>query len=84
MAKTPKRPVKAYRNLEFLTGPDARPLRILAEFLEPASRFRRLKVRDTIVFFGSSRAESEKVVKAELRKYLNKEETVEKKIGDCP
>ena len=68
MAKTPKKPVKAYRNLDFLMSSDARPLRILAEFLEPASRFRRLKVRDTIVFFGSSRAESEKTVKAELRK----------------
>ena len=59
MARKSRSPVKAYRNIEFLTSPDARPLRILAEFLEPQSRFRRLKVRDTIVFFGSSRRQRE-------------------------
>ncbi len=69
MAKKLQRPVKAYRNVDFLTSPDARPLRILAEFLEPYSRFRRLKVRDTIVFFGSSRAESEKAVRAAVRAF---------------
>ena len=31
------------------------PLRILAEFLEPLAHFRREKVRDTVVFFGSAR-----------------------------
>ena len=69
MARQPKKPVKAYRNIDFLTSPDARALRILSEFLEPHSRFRRLKVRDTIVFFGSSRADSEKAVKAEVRAF---------------
>jgi len=69
MAKKSRRAVKAYRNIDFLTSPDARPLRILSEFLEPYSRFRRLKVRDTVVFFGSSRAESERVVRAELRAF---------------
>jgi uncharacterized protein (TIGR00730 family) len=69
MARESNKPVKAYRNIEFLTGPDARPIRILAEFLEPYSRFRRLKVRDTIVFFGSSRAESMKRVRADLRTF---------------
>jgi len=33
------------------------------------SRFRRLRVRDTIVFFGSSRAESVKRTRAELRTF---------------
>ncbi len=69
MAKRTQRPVKAYRDIEFLTSPDARPLRILAEFLEPASRFRRLKVHDTIVFFGSSRAESARTARAALRAF---------------
>jgi uncharacterized protein (TIGR00730 family) len=45
----------AYLNDKFLNGPDARPLRILAEFLEPLAHFRREKVRDTVVFFGSAR-----------------------------
>ena len=47
--------IKAYKNEHFLNGPDARQLRILAEYLEPATRFREFHVRDTIVFFGSAR-----------------------------
>ncbi len=48
-------PALAYRNEGFLDSDDARPLRILAEYLEPLQRFRREHVRDTIVFFGSAR-----------------------------
>jgi len=50
------RPDKAYRNVEFLNSSDARILRIIAEYLEPASRFRHHDVEDTIVFFGSARS----------------------------
>ena len=46
---------KAYKNLEFLNSPDARAMRILAEFLEPLAHFRRERIRDTVVFFGSAR-----------------------------
>ncbi len=60
--------VKAYKNAEFLAGPSARTIRILSEFLEPQSRFRKHNIRDTIVFFGSSRARPEKEVKSDLRK----------------
>ena len=49
-----RRPV-AYLNEKFLNSPDARAMRILAEFLEPLAHFRREKVRDTVVFFGSAR-----------------------------
>jgi len=49
-----RRPV-AYLNQAFLNSPDARALRILSEFLEPLAHFRREKVRDTVVFFGSAR-----------------------------
>jgi uncharacterized protein (TIGR00730 family) len=52
------KPVKAYKNLEFLNSPDARTIRILAEFLEPMRRFRNEKIEDTIVFFGSARTRS--------------------------
>ncbi|MBX9600759.1 MAG: TIGR00730 family Rossman fold protein [Bryobacteraceae bacterium] len=45
----------AYLNEEFLTTPDARPLRILSEYLEPLSHLRKNQIRDTIVFFGSAR-----------------------------
>jgi len=45
----------AYRNREFLDSPDARSLRIVSEYLYPLSHFRREKIRDTVVFFGSAR-----------------------------
>ncbi len=51
----PTRRPKAYKNEAFLDSADARPLRILSEYLEPLSHFRREKIRDTIVFFGSAR-----------------------------
>jgi uncharacterized protein (TIGR00730 family) len=47
---------KAYKNSEFLMGREARPLRILSEYIEPQARFARYKVADTVVFFGSARA----------------------------
>src|SRR5215831_10909535 len=45
----------AYKNEVFLDSPAARSLRILSEYLEPLDHFRREKIRDTIVFFGSAR-----------------------------
>jgi uncharacterized protein (TIGR00730 family) len=45
----------AYRDPSFIDGDDARPLRILAEYVEPLARFRDERVQDTIVFFGSAR-----------------------------
>lgn len=67
------RPEKAYKNLKFLNSRDARIFRIMAEFLEPASRFRQQHVQDTIVFFGSSRAgtrsETERVL-SEIRRQV--------------
>src|SRR5438128_3954227 len=49
----------AYKNEEFLDSPAARSLRILSEYLEPLDHFRREKIRDTIVFFGSARITEE-------------------------
>jgi uncharacterized protein (TIGR00730 family) len=49
----------AYGNARFLETDDARPLRILAEYLEPMHAFHREHVCDTIVFFGSARLESD-------------------------
>src|SRR5580693_6282423 len=48
----------AYENAKFLDGPDSRILRILAEYQEPLTRFRRERIQDTIVFFGSARFHS--------------------------
>jgi uncharacterized protein (TIGR00730 family) len=45
----------AYNNEEFLDSPDARILRMMAEYQEPMARFRRERIQDTVVFFGSAR-----------------------------
>ena len=68
MAERTRRPPRAYRNQAFLNGKDARPLRILAEYLEPKARFERLRVDDTIVFMGSARTPSREEAEAALRK----------------
>ncbi|HEO69788.1 MAG TPA: TIGR00730 family Rossman fold protein [Candidatus Hydrogenedentes bacterium] len=65
-----ERPPKAYRNEAFLGSPDGRPIRVLCEFEEPKRRFRRYRIRNTIVFFGSARirpAEETQAKLAELR-----------------
>ncbi|HXC07691.1 MAG TPA: TIGR00730 family Rossman fold protein [Steroidobacteraceae bacterium] len=56
---TPKADELAYEDEEFLASEDGRPVRILAEYLEPLHRFRRENIHDTIVFFGSARLSSE-------------------------
>ncbi|MDR3625925.1 MAG: TIGR00730 family Rossman fold protein [Ignavibacteriaceae bacterium] len=68
MAKK-KNNLKAYENLEFLNSSEARILRILAEFLEPQKEFKKHKIIDTIVFFGSARLKSKKDAIAELNKF---------------
>ena len=65
MAKN--RPIKAYNNDAFLNSKDGRTLRILAEYLEPKSRFERAKVDDTIVFMGSARTLSREQAEKKLR-----------------
>jgi uncharacterized protein (TIGR00730 family) len=49
----------AYLDESFLMSDAARPLRILAEYLEPLEAFRREHIKDTIVFFGSARLREE-------------------------
>lgn len=62
---------KAYHNLSFLNSADARILRILAEYLEPNSRFNKYKILDTIVFFGSARMVSKKQATREYNAMKN-------------
>jgi uncharacterized protein (TIGR00730 family) len=45
----------AYKNEAFLDSEDARPLRILAEYLQPLYAFQREQICGTVVFFGSAR-----------------------------
>jgi uncharacterized protein (TIGR00730 family) len=51
----PARNPVAYKDEEFLDSDEGRPLRILAEYLEPLGAFQRQNICDTIVFFGSAR-----------------------------
>jgi uncharacterized protein (TIGR00730 family) len=72
----PPHPPKAYQNSGFLHGKDARVIRILSEYLEPASRLKWQRVRDTIVFFGSARvlpSEVSEVKLAELKQRFQTE-----------
>jgi uncharacterized protein (TIGR00730 family) len=48
-------PKLSYEDHMFMENLGARPLRILAEYLEPLGRLRHAKVGDTIVMFGSAR-----------------------------
>ena len=45
----------AYENPDFLNSPDGRLFRMLSEYQEPMTRFRRERIQDTVVFFGSAR-----------------------------
>jgi uncharacterized protein (TIGR00730 family) len=56
----------AYENSEFLNSPDGRILRIIAEYQEPRARFRRERIQDTVVFFGSARFRALDVASSEL------------------
>jgi uncharacterized protein (TIGR00730 family) len=67
MAKNPKSD-KAYENLDFINSTDGRTIRLLAEYLEPRARFKKHKIMDTIVFFGSARLMSKRDAQAVLQK----------------
>ncbi|MDE3104215.1 MAG: TIGR00730 family Rossman fold protein [Acidobacteriota bacterium] len=57
----------AYENPEFLNSADGRLVRILSEYLEPMARFRRERIQDTVVFFGSARFQSMDSANTELQ-----------------
>ena len=59
---------KAYKNKDFLNSPSARLIRIMSEMIEPAARFRKYRVKDTVVFFGSARTYPRSVASINLRR----------------
>ncbi len=61
----------AYENHEFLDSPDGRLIRIMAEYSEPMARFRRERIQDTVVFFGSARFRARDVTSKELQLLAN-------------
>jgi uncharacterized protein (TIGR00730 family) len=62
----------AYLNKEFLDSEEARPLRILAEYLEPLRRFKKQNIQDTVVFFGSARIHSREFAEKALERLLRR------------
>lgn len=58
MSDKSRKPTLAYQSEEFMASRSGRPLRILAEYVQPLSRFEHTHVRDTIVIYGSARAPS--------------------------
>jgi uncharacterized protein (TIGR00730 family) len=57
----------AYLYPDFLESEEARPIRILSEYLEPLRRFKEQKIQDTVVFFGSARVDSRDRARRALR-----------------
>ncbi len=45
----------SYEDPAFINSPDGRILRIIAEYIKPLAHFRRERIQDTVVFFGSAR-----------------------------
>lgn len=72
--KRPEPPAKAYQNQDFLASPEARPLRLLSEYIEPTSRLDRWKVNSTVLFLGSARIDPEDARSPLLRYYREAEE----------
>ncbi len=52
---TAKPPLLSYEDPAFINSPDGRMLRIMAEYIQPLAHFRRERIQDTVVFFGSAR-----------------------------
>lgn len=74
MPDKPHFPKKAYQDQEFLNSPDARTIRILAEYLEPRARLAKHEVHNTIVFFGSARFRDQEAAELMLEQAETDEE----------
>jgi hypothetical protein len=61
----------AYLDPEFMESDDGRPIRILAEYLEPLRRFQAQGIQDTVVLFGSARIHSRERAMLDLRDFQN-------------
>ena len=66
---TKKHPL-AYHDEDFLDSQEARPVRLLAEYLDPLRRFKAHNIQDTVVFFGSARTPSRTNAQRELRRLV--------------
>lgn len=64
---TKKRTSKFYDNKELIHSPSGRMLRIMSEYVGPQDLFRKNKVHDTIVFFGSARTQPRHLAQEALK-----------------
>src|SRR5208337_1355958 len=64
-------PKPPHEDLEFLQSTPARPLRILAEYLQPMVQLKKEGIGDTIVMFGSARIESRETAVARYTRLKN-------------
>jgi uncharacterized protein (TIGR00730 family) len=56
----------AYEDDDFMDSTEARPIRLLAEYLDPLRRFKAQNIQDTVVFFGSARVLSRTLAQRNL------------------
>jgi uncharacterized protein (TIGR00730 family) len=56
----------AYEDDDFMESTEARPIRLLAEYLDPLRRFKAQNIQDTVVFFGSARVLSRTLAQRNL------------------
>jgi hypothetical protein len=49
------KPLKAYKDPEFLNSREGRTLRILSEYIQPEAKLKENDINHTVVFFGSAR-----------------------------
>jgi uncharacterized protein (TIGR00730 family) len=71
-------PKAPHEDQEFLQSTPARPLRIMAEYLQPLMQLKKENIGDTIVIFGSARIESRETALARYTR-LKKQKTA--KLG---
>ena len=61
-------PKAPHEDAKFLASTPARPLRILAEYLDPLVQLKKEGIGDTIVMFGSARIESQEIAQARWKR----------------
>lgn len=64
-------PKPPHEDQEFLESTPARPLRIMAEYLQPLMQLKKENIGDTIVIFGSARIESRETALARYTRLKN-------------
>ena len=72
--KNLKFPEIAYENTAFLQSPESRSIRIVSEYLEPATRFEKNKINSTVLFLGSARIAADEKSSPLNRYYWEAEE----------